>query len=335
MKKNIIAALACTALLMASCNTVTMTSDTLKVASDAQSVTVADLDVKPRKEKTEEWNFVPFNIGQPSLAQRKNNLIAEIVNEQGADILVEPLVSFEKKLFGKRTLTISGRPATFKDFRKPTTSDIAAFNALKPEPANRNVASAPQKEKEASPKLVASTKKKKSTHYEKGFRFGATVGMNLSTISDLEMGSKVGFNAGLRGEYNFNEDMYLGAALLYSHKGAKEDEVKANAGYIEVPIHFGYRMNFSDKVAAFGEVGPYFAFGVAGKWKDDGEDGGNFFGGVEDAKRFDAGLGLRAGVELSQKYQIHIGYDFGLVKLYDGDNSCRNGNFTLGVSYMF
>lgn len=172
MKKNIIAALACTALLMASCNTVTMTSDTLKVASDAQSVTVADLDVKPRKEKTEEWNFVPFNIGQPSLAQRKNNLIAEIVNEQGADILVEPLVSFEKKLFGKRTLTISGRPATFKDFRKPTTSDIAAFNALKPGPAKKEVVSAPQKERKAKPKAVASIKKKKATHYLRaGFNF--------------------------------------------------------------------------------------------------------------------------------------------------------------------
>ncbi len=31
-------------------------------------------------------------------------------------------------------------------------------------------------------------------------------------------------------------------------------------------------------------------------------------------KRFDFGLGLKAGVEFSQKYQISIGYDWGLVK---------------------
>ena len=31
-------------------------------------------------------------------------------------------------------------------------------------------------------------------------------------------------------------------------------------------------------------------------------------------KRFDFGLGLKAGVEFSQKYQISIGYDWGLVE---------------------
>ena len=72
---------------------------------------------------------------------------------------------------------------------------------------------------------------------------------------------------------------------------------------------------------------------MAGKWKFDGEELADFFGDDE-ARRFDMGLGLRAGVEFMQKYQVHIGYDFGLMKLYPEDKN-RNGNFTLGVSYMF
>lgn len=165
------------------------------------------------------------------------------------------------------------------------------------------------------------------------FRFGATFGMNVSTITKSDMDSKIGFNAGLRGEYNFTEDMYLGVGLGYSHKGVKEDDLKASAGYIEIPVHFGYRMGLTDKISTFGEFGPYFGIGVAGKWKFDGEKLGDFFG-EDEAKRFDMGLGLRAGVEFMQKYQVHIGYDFGLLKIYE-DEKNRNGNFTLGVSYMF
>ena len=165
------------------------------------------------------------------------------------------------------------------------------------------------------------------------FRFGATFGMNVSTITKSDMDSKIGFNAGLRGEYNFTEDMYLGVGLGYSHKGVKEDDLKASAGYIEIPVHFGYRMGLTDKISTFGEFGPYFGIGVAGKWKFDGEKLDDFFG-EDEAKRFDMGLGLRAGVEFMQKYQVHIGYDFGLLKIYE-DEKNRNGNFTLGVSYMF
>ena len=172
-----------------------------------------------------------------------------------------------------------------------------------------------------------------SAQVEQGFRWGATFGMNVSALSKSDMGSKMGFNVGARGEYNFSEDMYVGFGLGYSHKGAKEDDLKASAGYIEIPVHFGYRMAFSDNISAFGEFGPYSGIGVAGKWKFDGEDFGDFFGDDE-AKRFDMGLGLRAGVEFCQKYQVHVGYDFGLIKLYE-EGKNRNGNFTLGVSYMF
>ena len=37
--------------------------------------------------------------------------------------------------------------------------------------------------------------------------------------------------------------------------------------------------------------------------------------GDDGLKRFDFGLGLKAGVEFSKKYQVAISYDFGLVEV--------------------
>ena len=59
----------------------------------------------------------------------------------------------------------------------------------------------------------------------------------------------------------------------------------------------------------------------------------NVFG--DDAmKRFDFGLGLKAGVEFSQKYQISIGYDWGLVENIK-DSGNKNRNLMISLSCFF
>ncbi len=168
----------------------------------------------------------------------------------------------------------------------------------------------------------------------KSFRYGPTAGLNFNTIGDME-GSKmrVGFHLGVRGEYNFSEDMYLGASLLYNHKGCKFDgDAKFSAGYIDIPVHYGYRWSTSEKLSIFGEAGPYFAIGIAGKEKF-GDDKYDTFGGEDGAKRFDLGASLRVGVELNKKIQIGLGYSHGLINMYESGG--KNSNITLGVSYMF
>ncbi|MBQ8276860.1 MAG: hypothetical protein IJY00_00200 [Bacteroidaceae bacterium] len=104
MKNLTIAAFAGIVVFAASCTTVERTATTTPVqASVKQYPTVADLDVKPEKVKrTENWNFSLFNIGRPSLAQRKKNLVADMVEGAKADVLVEPQYSYTKKLFGPR-----------------------------------------------------------------------------------------------------------------------------------------------------------------------------------------------------------------------------------------
>ena len=172
-------------------------------------------------------------------------------------------------------------------------------------------------------------------------RFGVTGGMNVTGISDIEGSeSKIGFNLGLRGEYNFSKNVYVNAGLLWSMKGVKygDGNVKDNPSYLEIPIAVGGRYFISDGLSIFAETGPYIAVGVCGKSKAETKVGNiestvkvDYFGD-DGAKRFDAGWVLRAGVEVN-KFQVHLGYEHGFVNIYD--DNCKNWNFNVGVSYMF
>lgn len=136
MKHNIILLTACMALMATSCSTIKESTSTSMVVESGvyQYPTVADLDVKEKVEKQIVWDFIPFNIGQPSLENRKQNLQAEIIKENNADVLLEPQVVYTKKPYGQRTLTITGYPASFKDFRKASDKDLEALKVVVPAP---------------------------------------------------------------------------------------------------------------------------------------------------------------------------------------------------------
>ena len=204
---------------------------------------------------------------------------------------------------------------------------------------------------------------------EKGdLRFGVTAGMNVSNITDMEMDSRIGFHVGAKAEYNITDNLYGSAALLFSQKGATKEhgyaeggytetsKLSCNPGYLQLPIHIGYRYKVGEKVSIFGETGPYFAYGICGKAKDEwtetyagitesGEDKEDFFGDdkKEDnygAKRFDCGWGVKVGVEAA-KFQVSLGYEYGFTKVkdindaFEGSKKPHNSNFMVSVAYMF
>ena len=177
----------------------------------------------------------------------------------------------------------------------------------------------------------------------KKFRFGPTAGMNVAKVSDAS--SRIGFNVGARAEYNFSDNFYLGSGLLFTQKGFKVKglmpngaDLKATPCYLEIPINAGARYNFNEKVSIFGEVGPYIGFGIAGKYKAEGYDSNKFFGDEgafftgENAKRVDFGLSFAGGVEFA-KFQLRVGYELGLTKVWPGVG--KNKNLFVGVAYMF
>ena len=177
---------------------------------------------------------------------------------------------------------------------------------------------------------------------EKGdFRFGVTAGMNVSNITDMKMDSRIGFHVGAKAEYNITDNLYGNAALLFSQKGNQKEEgaykETENPGYIELPIHIGYRFKMGDKVSIFGETGPYFAYGICGKSKLEVlglEEDVKFFDD-DDVNKFDFGWGVKAGVEYA-KFQISLGYEYGITKVFDADDfKPHNSNFMVSVAYMF
>ena len=90
-------------------------------------------------------------------------------------------------------------------------------------------------------------------------------------------------------------------------------------------------------------VGPYFAYGIAGKYKEsdsfDGlksEEESDYFGDDDDqhgGKRFDVGLQVGTGVTI-KKFFVGCAYEFGFAKAIK-DSKAKNTNFMVNVGYNF
>ena len=189
-----------------------------------------------------------------------------------------------------------------------------------------------------------------------GLRYGITGAMNVANYAmevegiSFNPDSRIGFRAGFRMEMDapfIYDGFYFDAEALLSAKGAKFDSssgedaasVISRPYYLEIPIHIGYRYMFGQgNVGIFGSFGPYFGVGLFGTNKvtvAGGESKPDAFSS-DGLKRFDFGLGLRAGVAMFEHYRIYVGYDWGLIDVAkSGGNKINNRNFYVGASYMF
>ena len=164
--------------------------------------------------------------------------------------------------------------------------------------------------------------------------WNAKVGMNMSNFTgDMDTDMRIGFNVGVGMEYQFSDMWSIQPSLMFTQKGAKQDEVKMNPMYLEIPVLAAARFAVVDGQNVVVKAGPYLACGIAGKYKIAGvkED---FFGDNGGGKRFDAGLGVGVAYEIN-KFFIDLSGEFGLAKLADGDGAPKNMNFSIGVGYKF
>ena len=190
-----------------------------------------------------------------------------------------------------------------------------------------------------------------------GLRYGITGGMNLANyamdVDNLSFNpdSRVGFRAGFRMEMDASSFIYDGFFLtgevVLSSKGAEvkslleTESVKSIARpyYLEIPMHIGYQYLLGKgNVGIFGSFGPYFGIGLFGDTKltdSEGTTKPDIFTS-DGLKRFDFGLGLRAGVSMFKHYRIYLGYDWGLINIsQSADSKINNRNFYVGAAYMF
>lgn len=110
-------------LSLSSCSTITHTTQVEPIDTQIYNVTVADMDVSKQKQSaTTEWSWSPFNTF--SLSTVKENAEAKLLEQTGGDVLVEPQFEVHRRgLFRGGSVTVTGYPATYSNFRPMTASE--------------------------------------------------------------------------------------------------------------------------------------------------------------------------------------------------------------------
>lgn len=213
---------------------------------------------------------------------------------------------------------------------------------------------------------------------EEGVTTTAFLGMSVANVRNNALfdDAKVGGTLGVKFDYVLPNahGTYLSAGLDWAMRGSKttivalgvssnaEATAKLNLHYLEIPVHVGYRYNLNENVGFYGEVGPYFAVGVGGKYKISVDADGSEWNQIEENasypifkknkekdsfQRWDAGLGFRLGAEFNQRYNVILGCDWGLTDMWRDDyrdfisdaggklDKCKNFNFTIAVGCRF
>ncbi len=123
-------------LLLASCSSSRMTLRTARSVSLKDPVithlpTVVELEVDSVLQKADTtWLNIPFQNHVNKEAQQEV-LIAEILEANNADVLVQPKINHDKDVtwtYTKHTLSVAGYPARYVNFHTATKEDIAILN---------------------------------------------------------------------------------------------------------------------------------------------------------------------------------------------------------------
>lgn len=179
------------------------------------------------------------------------------------------------------------------------------------------------------------------TSYAQGLSWNAKAGLNMSSMSKVDE-SKMhpGFYTGIGAEYAFDETWSIRPSLLFTMKGVKQeyegDKLIFNPMYIELPVMGAVSFPVTDGMNLVVSTGPYFAYGIAGKCKEEYEGDKNevdFFGN-DAGKRFDLGWGVGVAAEFG-KFFVDLKGEWGLTKVFDGDDSPKNSNYSIGVGIKF
>ena len=167
--------------------------------------------------------------------------------------------------------------------------------------------------------------------------YGIRMGLNVSTITgdlvdaDSKAGMTLGGVIGLR--VSDTTPIFVESGLYYSGRGAKD----FNLNYLEIPVLIKYGIEATDDIAVLPYIGPYFSYGIGGKYKDPTGKHSSY----NIVKHPDMGFKLGCGVEYNKLY-AELGYQFGVMNIAQddatynpSDESCHTGNFFINVGVNF
>ncbi len=202
-----------------------------------------------------------------------------------------------------------------------------------------------------------------------GTSFGLRGGVNFQNINGknsnddkLKNDILTGFNIGINAEIPVAPDFYFQPGLLFTTKGAKNEEVflgqtlssTIKINYVELPLNFLYKPMLGKGHFLVG-FGPYIALGIGGKADYDGAglsrtEEIKFKNTVQltDSrdvvyfKQLDAGANMLAGFEFGNRVSFQLNAQLGLVDInpkYEGISNdkatAKNTGFGLSLGYRF
>ena len=192
-------------------------------------------------------------------------------------------------------------------------------------------------------------------------QLGVGVGYNLlnttTTVADESESSALnGFY--IEAAYNFNlldeqwGTLGIQPGIRYTFAGESEkaelygEKVRLSVAehYLDIPVQvkYGYEV-ISSKLNINAFAGPIFSIGLASIVKASSDDSvvKDIAYKDSDYGRFDLKLGIGVGVDLFEKLNVKVGYNFGLLNRYTGEQideykyKIHTGVFYVGVGYNF
>lgn len=200
--------------------------------------------------------------------------------------------------------------------------------------------------------------------------YGFKAGVNFASTkesgdepldTDFKQRPTISFHIGGHVDFALTEVFSLQSGITLSGKGSREtwsgedgfngDEVQWEGSlreriiYLEIPVNTVYRIGHF-----FAGAGPYVGYALSGKWKEkytenfgDGiveaaeESGKVVFGGDNGfRKRLDFGINLLAGYQLTEPWNLGLGYGLGLNNIYHGEGwTIKNRVVSLSLGYTF
>lgn len=194
-------------------------------------------------------------------------------------------------------------------------------------------------------------------------KFGGKLALGLSSMSGKsddesslidDKKPKLGFQLGGVVNYELFDGVSLEGGMLFALKGVSQkdkhgdDWVKTNTNlfYILIPLTGKYTYDFG-KLKVYGQFGPHFGIGLAGKYKYSSKIDGDRdsdsetveWGTDEDddnLRRLDIGLTLGLGVILFENLQAGISIEPGLANISSyRDDGVKVHNFFFGLSAVY
>lgn len=164
-----------------------------------------------------------------------------------------------------------------------------------------------------------------SAGYSQDIRWGVQGGLSLSGGIARETGAVihgdpgVGYALGVLADIPLpNPRWSIRPALSFQHETSNadifDDETFIRVNYFNLPIDVVYHPDFGDKRWVFG-LGPWFAYGLSGKYTQQGYTYKIDFGAGEtnDAHRLDLGLDVMVGYQLKTDMMLTVKFDYGLL----------------------